>query len=124
MTTKAHIITLLFTGMLSLTAGGAHGFTIPSQDASRPTAIQASHLAWLSEDEKSLLRQQWQNLAPDERDRLRKKLRDDPGDNAEEGFGLGFEFRRRDGDDSQHSDSDSDKRWGKSRSRDDRKGRR
>jgi hypothetical protein len=122
MTTKARIITLLFTGMLSLTAGGAHGFTIPSQDASRPTAIQASHLAWLSEDEKSLLRQQWQNLAPDERERLRRKLRDDRGDSAEDGYGLGFEFRRRDSDDSQSSDSD--KRWGKSRSRDEHKGRR
>ncbi len=126
MKTQALIMTLLLTGSPVVTAHAAYGFTVGLSDGIPLVGKPAMHLAWLSEDEISSIRQQWQTVPPDERERLRKKLRDEHGVNVEDGFGMGFELRRRDTDTGDNAEQE--RRWGKPRSgdksRDERRGRR
>jgi hypothetical protein len=128
MKTQALIMTLLLTGSLAMTAHAAHGFTVGLSDGSPLAGKPALQLAWLSEEEISSIRQQWQTVPPDERDRLRKKLREEHGVNVEDGYGMGFEYRRRDSDSDSNDAAERDRRWGKGRSgdknRDERRGRR
>jgi hypothetical protein len=128
MKTQALIMTLLLTGSQAMTAHAAHGFTVDLSDGSPLAGKPAMQLAWLSEEEISSIRRQWQSVAPDERDRLRKKLREEHGVNVEDGFGMGFESRRRDSDSDSDGGSERDRGWGKGRSgdksRDERRGRR
>jgi hypothetical protein len=123
---KAIIMTFSLGALLAINAhtaqAGMAGF------APRDTSDAPMLLAALSADELHMLRQQWRDLPPDEREKLRRKLRSEHGEGADEGFGMGFEFRRRDNDESARPDVDNDRSWGKpysgDRNRDNRKGRR
>jgi len=90
--------------------------------------LPVRQLALLGEGELSALREQWRDLAPEEREKLRRKLRDEHGVGIEDGFGMGFESRRRDSDDTTSSDPEGEHRFGKPRGgervRELRKGRR
>jgi hypothetical protein len=103
---KAALMMLSLTSSLALTAHGAEGFTPDFSVAAK--AVPLIRLA-LNDEERMLLRRQWQNLPPDERERLRRRLREEHPDPRDEGFGQGFEMRRP-GDDGFRADPD--RSWG------------
>jgi hypothetical protein len=119
MKTKVKMTMLLMTGLLAMSAHGAEGFPVFSLDGGHGANQAVTRLAWLSEAERATLRKQWQDLPPDERDRVRRKLRQDRGDAVEDGYGMGFEYRRQEPRDGEYRDPA--RHWDKSRDRDKRR---
>jgi hypothetical protein len=104
---------------LATYAYGATDFTASLFDGAPRAAQAPTLLAWLTDEERDALRKQWQHIPPDERDRIRQKLRDKHLDPIEEGYGQGFEVRRRDSDPTpdldNRPDPDRPQNWGKPR---------
>lgn len=124
MYSKVLIMTFSLGTALAINADGAEA-NMPRLDAAQVAAFAPLRLAALSEDDLESLRQQWRTLPPEDREKLRRKLREEHGDGDEERFGQGFEYRRRDGDEKASQDTDPDYRWGRPRPGDKaRKGRR
>jgi hypothetical protein len=124
MKTKAIIMTFPLAALLALDVHAA--WSMPGLGVNETAAASPTRLAVLSESEMEALRQQWRQLPPEEREKLRRKMRGEHGEGVEDGFGTGFEFRRRDSGDAAN-DQDSDGRWGRpgaGERRDNRKGRR
>ena len=91
------IVTLILTGMLTMTAHAADGFIVPNSVAAS-AGQPIIRLARLTEEEKNFLRKKWQNLPPEMRGEVRRQLREESRDH-EEGYGQGYENRRRDNED-------------------------
>lgn len=94
MKTQAIVVTLWLAGSPAMAAPGAEGWMAAFSDASSVAGKPAMRLAGLSEEEMAFLRKQWRALPPDERERLRQKLRDERVMPSPERFGQGFEYRR------------------------------
>lgn len=124
MNSKVLIMTFSLGTALAINADGAEA-TMSRLDAKQVGAFTPLRLVALSEEELESLRQQWRILPPEDREKLRRKLREEHGDSADERFGQGFEFRRREGDEKAARDIEPDYRWGMPRPGDkSRKGRR
>jgi hypothetical protein len=124
MKTKVIIMSFPLAALLALDVHAA--WSVPGLGVNDAATPSPTRLAVLSENEMESLRQQWRHLPPEEREKLRRKLRDEHGEGKEDGYGTGFEFRRRDSGDSAN-DQDPDGRWGRPGAgdrRDNRKGRR
>jgi hypothetical protein len=115
MKTLAYVMTLSLAGMLATQAHGAEVFPAFPGDLKVGAAPAKLQVAWLTPAERQMLREQWSTLPPEERERLREKLRAERGDTLEDGFGQGFETRRREVDDDPPRDRDGPGNWGRPR---------
>lgn len=125
MKTQALIMTLLLTGLPVVTAHAAYGFTVGLSDGS--PLVGNRRCTWPGCPRTRFPRYASNAIQPDERERLRKKLRDDTRCQRRRRLWNGLQSPRRDTDTGDNAEQAA-WRWGKPRSgdksRDERRGRR